>query len=40
MVVNSGFENLEERVGLKKVWEFVLKVGKRWNESVKVSSDS
>ena len=29
MVVNSCFEYLEGRVGLKRVWEFVLKVGKK-----------
>ena len=40
MVVNSCFEDLEERVGLKRVWEFVLKEGKKRNERVKVSSDS
>ena len=42
MVVNSCFEDLEGRVGLKRVWEFVLKVGgkKKRNERVKVSSDS
>ena len=28
------------RVGLKRVWEFVPKVGKKRNERVKVSSDS
>ena len=27
MVVNSCFEDLEGRVGLKSVWEFVPKVG-------------
>ena len=30
MVVNSYFEDLEERVGLKSVWEFVLKAGKKF----------
>ena len=40
MVVNSCFEDLEERVGLKRVWEFVPKAGKKRNERVKVSSDS
>ena len=40
MVVNSCFEDLERRVGLKRVWEFVSKVGKKKNERVKVSSDS
>ena len=39
MVVNSCFEDLEGIVGLKRLWEFVPKVGKR-NERVKVSSDS
>ena len=39
MVVNSYFEDLEGRVGLKSVWEFVPKVGER-NERVKVSSNS
>ena len=29
MVVNSCFEDLEGRVGLKRVWEFVPKVGKK-----------
>ena len=40
MVVNSCFEDLEGRVGLKRVWEFVPKAGRKRNESVKVSSDS
>ena len=40
MVVNSYFEDLEGRVGLKRVWKFVPKVGKKRNERVKVSSDS
>ena len=40
MVMNGYFEDLEERVGLKRVWEFVPKVGKKTNERVKVSSDS
>ena len=40
MVVNNGFEDLQGKVGLKRVWEFVLKVGKKRNERVKVSSDS
>ena len=40
MVVNSCFEDLEGRVGLKRVWEFVPKAGKKRNERVKVSSDS
>ena len=40
MVVNSCFEDLEERVGLKRVWEFIPKVGeKKRNERVKVSSN-
>ena len=38
--MNIGFEDLEGRVGLKSVWEFVPKVGKMRNERVKVSSDS
>ena len=29
MVVNSCFENLEGRVGLKRVWEFIPKVGEK-----------
>ena len=29
MVVNSCFEDLEGRVGLKRVWEFVPKAGKK-----------
>ena len=40
MVVNRYFEDLEGRVRLKSVWEFVPKVGKKRNERVKVSSDS
>ena len=40
MVVNSCFEDLEGRVGLKRVWEFVPEVGKKRNERVKVNSDS
>ena len=40
MVVNSFYEDLEGRVGLKRVWEFVPKAGKKRNERVKVSSDS
>ena len=40
MVVNSWFEDLEGRVGLKKVCEFVPKTGKKRNKRVKVSSDS
>ena len=40
MVVNSCFEVLEARVGLKRVWKFVPKAGKMRNERVKVSSDS
>ena len=36
MVVNSCFEQLERRVGLKRVWEFVPKAGKKnRNERVK-----
>ena len=41
MVVNSCFEDLDGGVGLKRVWEFVPKVGKKKrNEKMKVSSDS
>ena len=45
MVVNSCFEDLEgrvglKRVGLKRVWEFVSKAGKKRNERAKMSSDS
>ena len=40
MVVNSYFEDLERRVGLKSVWVFVPKAGKKRNERMKVSSDS
>ena len=40
MLVNSCFEDLEGRVGLKRVWEFAPKDGKKRNERVKVSSDS
>ena len=40
MVLNSCFEVLVGRVALKRVWEFVPKVGKKRNEGVKVSSDS
>ena len=40
MLMNSCFEDLEGRVGLKRMWEFVLKAGKKMNERVKVSSDS
>ena len=28
-MVNSCFEDLDERVGLKRVWEFVSEAGKR-----------
>ena len=31
---------LEGRMGLKSVWEFIPKVGKKRTERVKVSSDS
>ncbi len=35
MLVKSYFEDLEGRVGLKRVWEFVPKVGeKKSNERV------
>ena len=40
MVVNSCFEGLEGRMGFNTVREFTLKVGKKRNERVKVSSDS
>ena len=40
MVMNSYFEDVEGRVGLKRVWEFVQETGKKSNERVKVSSDS
>ena len=40
MVVNCCFEDLEGKVGLKRVWEFVPKVGKKRNEGMKVSNDS
>ena len=40
MVLNSSFEDLDGRVGLKSVWEFVPKAGKQRNERMKVSSDS
>ena len=40
VVVNSCFEDLEGRVGLKRVWEIVPNVGKKRNERVKVSSHS
>ena len=36
--MNSCFEDLEGRVGLKRVWEFVPKVGEK-NKRMKVSSD-
>ena len=40
VVVNNSFEGLEGRMGLKRVWEFIPKVGKKRNERMKVSSDS
>jgi len=40
VVVNSCFEGLKGRMGLKRVWEFIPKAGKKRNERVKVSSDS
>ena len=40
MLVNGCFEDLEGRVGLKRVWEFAPKAGKWRNERMKVSSDS
>ena len=39
MVVNSCFEDLEGRVGLRRVWEFVPKVGEKKSERLKGSSD-
>ena len=39
VVMNICFEDLEGRVGLKRVWEFIPKAGKKRNERVKVSSD-
>ena len=38
-MVNSCFEDLEGRMGLKTVWEFIPKAGEKKNERVKVSSD-
>ena len=32
VVVNGSFEDLEGRVGLKRVWEFVPKAGKKKNQ--------
>ena len=32
MAVNRYFEDLDGRVGLKREWEFVPKVGKKRNE--------
>ena len=40
MVVNSYFKDLEGRMGLNRVKEFIPKAGKKRNERVKVSSDS
>ena len=40
MVVNSCFEDLEGKVGLRRVWEFVKEAGKKRNLRVKVSSNS
>ena len=40
VVVNSCFEDLEGRIGLRREWEFIPKVGKKRNERVKVSSSS
>ena len=38
--MNSCFEDLEGRMGLKRVWEFVPKAGKKKrNERLKLSSD-
>ena len=40
VVESSCFEDMEGRMGLKRVWEFILKARKKRNERVKVSSDS
>ena len=40
MVLNSCFEDLEGRVALKRLEEFVSNAGKKRNERVNVSSDS
>ena len=40
MIVNSCFEDLEGRVGLKRVWELFQRHEKKRNDRVKVSSDS
>ena len=40
MVVTSCFEDLQGRMGLRRVWELILKAGKKRNERVKMSSDS
>ena len=40
MVLNSYFEDLDGRVGLKSGWEFAPKAGKNRNERIKVGSDS
>jgi len=40
MVVNSCFEDLEGRVGLKSVREFVPKARRKRNERVKVKNES
>ena len=40
VVVNSCFEGLEGRMGLKRVREFIPKAGKKRSERVKVSSYS
>ena len=40
MVVNSCLEDLEGRMRMNRVREFIPKVGKKRNERVKVSSDS
>ena len=40
MVVNSSFEDMEGRVGLTRVWEFVPEVGKKRNERVNLSRNS
>ena len=40
MVVNNCFEGLEGRMGLNRVRELILKVGKKRNERMTVNSAS
>ena len=40
MMMNSCFEDLEGRMGLNRVMEFIPKAGKKRHERVKVSRDS